>query len=68
MWIKSSNNKPFHCVDKDTIVDDDMLRISISKRMAENNIAIEVPESELIKSFINQGLISLEIDEKTIFV
>lgn len=54
IWVYSATGRPVHLVDKDvTTTSGDYFRLSIDKRMAENQISVEVEETDLIDNAIN---------------
>ena len=65
IWVASKTGKAVHGIDREYITESgDYLRFDISKRMVENNIAIPLPESNLVKSFISQDILERILDEK----
>ena len=60
-WISSKTGKPVHLVDQSKIVDGDYVRICIDKKMAEQDIPIQVPLTFFIETSASEYIGLLKI-------
>lgn len=60
-WVGSKTGKAIHLVDQSKIIDKDYVRIGIDRRMAENDIPIQVPLTSFIESNASEFMGLLKI-------
>ena len=64
IWVRSAKVKqgelqPIHLVETTTIVDNDVLRVSIDKRMAKEKIPVEVLDCPFVRHFIKSDILEI---------